>query len=200
MLSNMKKVGWLVLLVVSLVIWIPFGVFGDSSNSIDVTYNGFGQTVKVLQPKNWTVEEEEYVALSGDQVKQIILVDRAEKLSRKTKFVFVGYSTASTIFSVPSSTISRLTEKDLVNYYVDQAMRFSIGGQFVSGKIKQRAGMTIYSVEWSYLSREKLKYVQIENFIFDKKKVYHLSGKYVAFNPSLRGIVEETLDSFIISQ
>ncbi len=199
MLAIMKKIHWVVLLVLGMIIWPTTGVFGDSSNSIDSLYTGFTQTIKVLQPKNWTVEESEYTALGGDQFKQIVLVDRAEKFSRKTKAVFVEQSTIAGIFAIPQSVVSRLSEKDLVNYYVDQAMRFSIGGKFISGKIKQRGGMTVYSVEWSYISREKLKYIQIDDFIFNKNTVYHVSGRYVAFNPGLRSVIDETLDSFIVN-
>ena len=193
--STLKRAGVIVLFFV--VLTVPVITFGTAiqTYAFDMEYLNENKTAGILRPKYWTVTEEKYIATNGATRRLVVLKDQAEQGSRIAKYVYLISSTPSGIFDLPVPVVTRVSQKDLVNYYIDQALRSSVGARVISASIKDRNGEKVYSVEWSRLSAGKIRYRVFDEFIFHGDTTYQVHAEYSENFPVLRERITRIVQS-----
>jgi hypothetical protein len=165
------------------------------ARSSDTNYTTEDGALTFVWPQYWVLAERYYQSLDGSNVGLVVMGDQAEGGSRHTKDMYVMHSTASAIFGLPASVTVRLSQKDLINYYIDTVMRNSIDPKISATSVSQVQGDTVYSIEWSAFTPGGLRFVNIEHFIFHGNSVYLAHGDYWDSNPAPRATIIATLNS-----
>lgn len=195
--------GSLLVCFVVVVAWSfpPQFLLADSSNSLDLDQIVINGEVSILQPKYWTIEEKEYKKLNGSLSKLVILRDKTEKHSRSTKVVVMEKASVPAFFDVPSTLVKKITNERLIDYYLDQRTKIHVGSSVLKASVDKRGVDTIYRTQWTYLSRSKLRYVVLEDFVLRGDSVYHVYGEYAVIDPTTKDLVGRVVDSVkILSQ
>lgn len=166
----------------------------------DTNYSGFNNSITVLQPQYWVVQENSFVTIKGQNLDYISLSDQSEQGGRITRSVDILHSTPAGIFSLPVGVASRLSRGDMVNYYIDQVLRTTIGSRVINTSVHDQQGDKVFSVEWEYISTSKLTFIVLDEFIFHKSDVYQVDGQYATFNPSMRDVIMKIEQSVKFNQ
>ena len=191
----------LAVLVLSAFLFVPFLTFAAyNALSYESIFRSTDNKTTILLPANWVSHEENtYTTVSGATVELLLLWDQADWGSRITRSGHVMRSTVSGIFRLPPSIAARLEPREIVNFYIHELLRSSIGGKVISAKVLERNGEKVYSVEWTYTATQysdKLQFVALEEFIFRGDRVYWIHGEYATIRANARDTIFRMVQSF----
>lgn len=161
----------------------------------DSYYTAFGSTVNILLPKNWVPHEIIVDRVSSSSVPELVLVPQSEESSATTKGFVVTKSDRSVVFNLPTTVANKLSQADLVNFYLDRVLKYSIGGAVVKANVVNLNGNQAYAIERTEVAAG-IPSVEFDYFIFKGSDVYHLYGLYPSYDQLQRQIMLNIIQSF----
>ena len=182
--------------IVAFGVIFPFLANAQVSLSQDNQYTGFDSSVRILQPKYWLAKEKQKSLLNGGSVDQLLIYPQSEMASRTTRIVVVLKGSAANIFGLPKEVVSRVSPLRLVNFYIDQSLRNSLGAHVISTRVTTQGGSKVYEVEWSALIAGGNRGYFLEKFVFKGDQVYQVDAESSDIGQTYRDAVKQVADSF----
>jgi hypothetical protein len=112
------------------------------------------------------------------------------------KFIFIARSDASGIFGLPSEVAAKVSNKRLVNFYVDNIMRTTLATKIISLSCDQ--SVSECSFEWTYTGLGKRFTHAFDKFIFKGTVVYQMHIEYDMNDSAGKGILDKMEQSLHI--
>lgn len=162
----------------------------------DMQHSVFNNKAVIFVPKYWEIYQWESTTIDNDATEGVYIQSQSELSSRLTKYVYFEKSNKSGVFILPPPVAAKLSEKDLVNFYIHSNLKNSINGRLLSAGQTTVNGESAYNVKWSYLSPGGLNFGVDDYFFFKNPDVYQLQGQYVL---NLGTDVKSLIDSIISS-
>jgi hypothetical protein len=181
------------LLILTVLVTLPFHVFGQSAQT-DSSYNNNANGYVVFVPANWNKIESEYTALKGGTVNRVILIQTTDIVSRPTKYFLMLSGKPGSIFGLSDSVVQRVTQDQLVNFYIDQYENSSIDYQVSKTYTTGTGENKVYVIEASEAA-PGYRAFSVTHIQFKKGKVYVWYMWYLSTFSTYAPLLQKISDS-----
>ncbi len=140
--------------------------------------------LRALVPNYWLTYDVTYTSLRGVGVEYLRLYPRADKGSRISTALDVYASSIDGIFNIPTRLRGKLSDADLINWYVDRLARSLNAFKIRSVRKETWLGVPTFVIEYSERTYDKYDMYTTIHFLFDGDKVYAFSEWFLSHRPA----------------
>lgn len=129
-------------------------------------------------------------SLQGADMQSLSIYPRSDKGSRTGASVDVFVSSIEGVFSLPVRLRKKLSDADLVNWYIDLLARTTNAFKVLSVRREQYFDLPAFVVEYSDKTYDHYNEYTTSRFIFKDDTVYVLSSWYLASRKDSKAALE----------
>ncbi|MSU55976.1 MAG: hypothetical protein EXS51_01540 [Candidatus Taylorbacteria bacterium] len=157
-----------------------------------VESRNFETGLRLLIPKQWLVTEPVVKeTLRGPKARYLFIYPRAEKGSRIGSSISVYISTIEGVFDIPARLRTKLSDADLVNFYIDRLARTANAFKVLSVRRGKDLGLPSLVLEYKSRAYDHYDEYTTDRFVFNGDSVYRITSSYIASRQESKAVLED---------